>query len=91
MSEFVIDLQKATPKAWKYFIDFYENDFEHRDPELDSKAFNRLPFEYQFGVFVSFLDGISMDVQLYATDTDALKEAVQEAFETYEEYLFLDS
>lgn len=90
MNETVKILKENTPKAWKYFQDFYENDFGNRINDADHD-FVAMPFEYQLGVFIRFLDGISMDVQLYSTDIDALKESVTEAFETYEEYLFLDS
>ena len=48
-------------------------------------------FEYQLGVYISFFNQINMDFQYFSSEMDALKESVKESFETYNEYLFLDS
>lgn len=80
-------IKSSSPKAYSYFIDYYNNEYEFK---LDID-FETLPFDFQVGVFVMYFDKINSDIQLYATNRDALTDAVIEAFETYEEYLFLDS
>ncbi len=89
MSAFTDNIKENYAKAWKYFIDFYDN----MDGNLNDKgiSFEELSFELQFGVFLSFFDTINTDVQLYATQKEVLQESIEEAFATYEEYLFLDS
>ena len=88
MSQFAKEIKSNHGKAWKYFIEFYSQ----MDGNLEDKiTFEELPFELQFGVFLRFFDSINTDVQLYAIEQDVLKESIKEAFETYEEYLFLDS
>lgn len=85
---FINDIQAQSPKAYSYFLDFYISEYEDKYEQLD---FDKLPFDYQLGVFIRFFDHINSDIQLYATEQNALKASVLEAFETYEEYLFLDS
>ncbi len=86
---FTTILEDKYPRAWKYFKDFYDNDYE--DKQMPFEDFSSLPFDYQIGVYLQFFDTINGDIQLYATDRNALKDAVEEAFGTYQEYLFLDS
>lgn len=76
-----------SPKAFGYFLDYYENDYDHKI----EASFEELPFDFQLGVYISFFDHINGDLQLYSSNRDTLIDAVKEAFETYEEYLFLDS
>ncbi len=76
------------PKSFKYFSDFYENEYPHK---IEGIHFNTLAFEYQLGIYILFFDKINSDVQLYSTSSSVLKECILEAFSTYEEYLFLDS
>ena len=89
MSVFTDHLKEKYSKAWKYFIDFYDQ----YDGNLNEKgvAFESLSFSMQFGVYLRFFDTINTDVQLYAIQEDVLQESIEEAFATYEEYLFLDS
>ena len=89
MENWLKDIQSNYAKAWKYFMIFLD---EEIDVKEDIKSdFQELPFEFQFGVYLAFFDSINSDVQLIATDLHVLKESIREAFETYEEYLFLDS
>ena len=89
MENWLQEVQKEYAKAWKYFEIFLD---EEIDVAKDIKEnFTQLPFEFQFGVFLAFFDSINSDVQLIATNMDVLRESIREAFETYEEYLFLDS
>lgn len=85
---FTAEINNKTPKAFGYFMDFYENEY---DGKLENIPFETLAFELQLGVFIRFFDQINSDIQVYSTNMDVLKESVIEAFETYEEYLFLDS
>ncbi len=88
MNRIILDISQESPKALKYFLEYYTHDFENRLREIE---FEELPFEFQLGVFISFFSSMSIDIQLYSTEQEALEEAVKEAFQTYEEYLFLDS
>lgn len=88
MSNFLNEFQNNSPKAYKYFLEYYDNDFENKIGEID---FNSLAFEFQLGVFLSFFSSMSIDVQLYSIEKEALIDSIKEAFATYEEYLFLDS
>ena len=81
-------IKEESAKAWKYFKEFYANEFENK---LEGIDFEELPFEYQLGVFISFFNSVSTDVDLYANEIPALQESIIEAFSQYEEYLFLDS
>lgn len=81
-------IKKDTPKAWRYFAEFYLNDFEGK---LDEPKFERMAFEYQLGVFIRFFNSVNTDVDIYSNEPEALQDAVVEAFNQYEEYLFLDS
>ena len=73
---FTTQIKTKTPKAFGYFIDFYENEFEGKLINVD---FETLAFELQLGVFVRFFDQINSDKQLYSTNMDVLKESVIEA------------
>ncbi len=81
-------IKTNTSKAYKYFLIFYT---DHYNEVFKTEKFENLPFSFQFGVFLEFFDSINTDVQLYSTNKDVLQESIIEAFETYEEYLFLDS
>ncbi len=81
-------IKQEFPKSYKYFMDFYENQYPHKIEGID---FQNLAFEYQLGVFILFFDTVNSDIQLYATQSQLLKQNVLEAFATYEEYHFLDS
>ena len=85
MEELLNYISVDTAKAFKYFEEYYDN--------FDNKgiALKDLPFEMGLGVFVSFFTSINSDIELYSYEKDALIDAVKEAFDTYEEYLFLDS
>ena len=83
----ITDIKSSSPKAYGYFIEYYTNEYEFKL----TQDFESLPFDFQLGVFVSFFNQINGDLQLYATNRNALVDAVKEAFDTYEEYLFLDS
>ena len=85
---FATEIKEEFGKTWKYFQEYIEEQFEETNEEI---AFEALPFEYQLGVYVSFFNSVSTDVEMYSTDIEVLKEAVKEAFAQYEEYLFLDS
>lgn len=80
-------IKSNSPKALGYFLDYYTNEYPYKINE----DFESLPFDFQLGVYICFFDHINSDIQLYSANRDALTEAVIEAFETYEEYLFLDS
>ncbi len=82
---FAKTIRKELPKAWKYFAEF----LSEKHPELQN--FEELKFELQLGVFIHFFEANNGDIQLYSTNSEALQDAVKEAFETYNEYLFLDS
>lgn len=82
------EIKQEWPKAWKYFLNFYEKDFDQKTTDTPIED---LGFEYQLGVFISFFNQINMDFQFFSSEIDALKESVKESFATYEEYLFLDS
>lgn len=82
-------IEGETPKAWRYFQEYYANEFDGISRQIT--AFNELAFEYQLGVYIRFFDTINTDIQLYSTNMEVLQEAILEAFQTYEEYLFLDS
>jgi hypothetical protein len=82
------EIKQEWPKAWMYFLDYYEKDFKEKQAHI---SFEELAFEYQLGVFLSFFNQINMDFQFFSSETEALKESVKESFETYNEYLFLDS
>ncbi len=81
------EIKQSWPKAWKYFLDYYNTEFQ-TDANIDIE---KAEFEFQLGVFISFFNQINMDFQFFSSEMDALKESVKESFETYEEYLFLDS
>ncbi|MFK7900336.1 MAG: hypothetical protein AB8B61_06230 [Cyclobacteriaceae bacterium] len=81
-------IKSETPKAWKYFVEFYRNEFEGK---LEEVKFESLAFEYQLGVFIAFFNTNSTDVDIYSNELAAIEGAVEEAFNQYEEYLFLDS
>lgn len=82
---FIQELKDNLPKAWKYFNEYLLED------HADLTDFESMKFELQLGVFVAFFEKNNADIQLYSTNHEALQEAVKEAFETYNEYLFLDS
>jgi hypothetical protein len=82
---FAQNIKEELPKAWKYFADFLTDNY----PELTN--FEELKFELQLGVYIQFFETNNSDIQLYSTNSEALQDAVKEAFETYNEYLFLDS
>ena len=84
----ILEIKNNTAKAWKYFIEYYHNEFENK---VETLSFEELSFEYQLGIFISFFNSVSTDVDLYSNEMPALQEAVIEAFNQYEEYLFLDS
>lgn len=88
MTLFTEELKSNWPKAFKYFLDYYHLHFNTCIVESD---FQKLPFEYQVGIYVSFFHHINSDIQFYSTDMSVLQESIKEAFQTYEEYLFLDS
>ena len=83
---FCKELEQESAKAYKYFMLFWE-EMEDK-PQLD---FPSLPFEMQLGVYISFFNSNSIDFQMYSSEMIALKDAVKESFQLYEEYLFLDS
>jgi len=81
------EIKQSWPKAWNYFLDYYNTEFKSATLiEIESA-----PFEIQLGVYISFFNQINMDFQFFSSEMDALKESVKESFETYNEYLFLDS
>lgn len=82
------EIKENWPKAWKYFLDYYNTEFTNDHKKLDIET---LDFEYQLGVFITFFNHINMDFQFFSSETEALQESVKESFGTYEEYLFLDS
>ena len=84
----ITELKTNYSKAYKYFEIFYNDEFENK---IEGVQFDSLPFEYQLGVFIAFFNTINSDLQFYATNFDVLQESIREAFETYQEYLFLDS
>ena len=84
----IAQIKQNTAKGWKYFLEYYNNDYEEK---IETLNFEELPFEYQLGVFISFFNAVSTDVDLYSNEMVALQEAIVEAFNQYEEYLFLDS
>ena len=86
MKSFIKTLQEKTPKAFKYFEDYHEEHFD-----VTVYPISELPFDMLLGVFLSFFNTINSDIELYSYEKEALMDAVQEAFSTYEEYLFLDS
>lgn len=77
--------QEKYPKAVAYFIDFLNEN------NVVFDEFKKLSFEFQLGVYLAFFNQIHADVQLYSIDSSVLIESIDEAFATYEEYLFLDS
>ena len=81
------EIKQSWPKSWKYFLDYYNTEFQS-DAYIDIE---KAEFEFQLGVFISFFNQINMDFQFFSSEIDALKESVKESFATYEEYLFLDS
>lgn len=81
-------VQQETAKTWKYFKEWLSSEYENG--EL-TENFEELPFEFQFGVFISFFNSVSTDVDIYSTEPEAMQDAIIEAFKQYEEYLFLDS
>ena len=86
MDSFIKTITANTPKAFKYFEDFYSENYN-----TETYPLSELPFEMLLGVFISFFNQINSDIELYSYEQEALKDAVTEAFQTYEEYLFLDS
>ncbi len=86
MKSFLESINKNFPKSFKYFEDYYSENFDDEKFPLES-----LNFEMGLGLFLSFFNHINSDIELYSYEKEALKDAVNEAFSTYEEYLFLDS
>ncbi len=86
MTDFLHSLSTDYAKAYGYFLDYYNNNFDNRGLKLEN-----LPFEMALGVFLSFFTQINSDIELYSYEKEALEDAVKEAFATYQEYLFLDS
>ena len=86
MQELLNSISTEYSKAYSYFQDYYNDEFDNRGLKLED-----LPFEMGLGVFLSFFNHINSDIELYSYEKDALIDAVKEAFSTYEEYLFLDS
>ena len=83
---FCSEVAKETPKAYKYFLLFWEE--MENTPDV---VFEDLPFEMQLGLFMAFFNSNSIDFQMYTSEMEPLKESVKESFQLYEEYLFLDS
>lgn len=77
------------PKSWNYFQDFFLNHYSDQFKTIES--FTKLPFEFQLGVYITFFNSVSTDVDIYSNEAEALIDAITEAFAQYEEYLFLDS
>jgi hypothetical protein len=86
MKDFLESIKSNWPKAFHYFEDYYNNDFDNRNLRLEN-----LPFEMSVGVFLNFFTQINSDIEFYSYEKEALEDAIKEAFATYEEYLFLDS
>ena len=84
---FVEEIKNKYAKSYHYFALFYNEKYK----TVKLIEFEHLPFEYQFGVFVYFFNSVSTDVDIYSNEENPLKESISEAFEQYEEYLFLDS
>lgn len=80
--------EEVASKTWRYFSEYFESNYAE---QMDFNTFKSLPFEFQLGVYISFFNSVSTDVDVYSTEPEALKDAVLEAFKQYEEYLFLDS
>jgi len=86
--ELLDQIIKNAPKSYSYFNKFY---IEIYKENLDFALFEKLPFDFQLGVFISFFNSVSTDVDLYSLEKIALQDTILESFKTYEEYLFLDS
>jgi len=85
---FLEEVEEKHSKSVKYFKLFYE---ENYNQTLTIEAFYKLSFEFQLGLFIQFFNSINTDVDMYSNELEALKDSIEEAFSTYEEYLFLDS
>ena len=81
-------IESEYPKSWKYFFDYFNKNYKEIFPNIE---FKDIPFEITFGIFISFFNSVSTDVDIYSNEIPALEDAVCNAFMQYEEYLFLDS
>ena len=87
--QFLESIQKNSPKSHKYFQLYYEENINQF--KIAWIPFSNLDFSLQLGVFISFFNSVNTDVDIYSNEIEALKDAIEESFNTYEEYLFLDS
>lgn len=85
---FIELIQNKYPKSFSYFALAYT---ESHEDEMSFEQFNHLSFMFQLGIYISFFNSVSTDVDIYSNEEGALKSAITEAFGQYEEYLFLDS
>ena len=83
-SEFLAPIASDYPKAFSYYTDFFKEQYKIESPDS-------VHFDLLLGTFIAFFNSINSDIQFYSIERDVLKESVIEAFETYNEYLFLDS
>ncbi len=79
-------IKSEAPNAWNDFIAFYKEyykgveEFYNMEPEL-------LPFSMKVGVLIEYFNDNGVEVALYNTEMEAIKDALEEAFITQENNL----
>ena len=58
---FIESIQQNTPKAYKYFEEYYSENYD-----TEKYVFSDLPFEMGLGVFLAFFNHINSDIELYS-------------------------
>ena len=78
------ELPKETPRAWLDFNLYYLDLIKKIDLKIAPLDFLVLPFEMQFGVFVSYFKSNGLDVDMHVWDNDTLLITICETFKLHE-------
>jgi hypothetical protein len=78
------DIPQETPRTWKDFQLFYERLLQSAGIKISEIDFLKLPFEMQFGVYVSFFRESGLDVDVPQWDMEVLKVTICETFRLHE-------
>ena len=76
-------LPVQSPRAWEDFIIFYTK-LEKENGLIQPLEFLNLPFEMQFGVFVSYFNDNGLDVDIQNWNIELLKTTICETFNLHE-------
>lgn len=78
------DIPQETPKAWADFQQYYIGLLNGYDVNLSTLTFLSLPFEMQFGVYVSYFKDQGLDIDVPQWDIEMLQVTICETFRLHE-------